>query len=863
MLKIRTALLLTCGVSAALALSPAAFGQASDEAERREDTVVVYGQALSQARSVEAKRNADVIVDSVSQDDVGRLPDLNIAQAVVRIPGAAVQNDQGEARFPIIRGLNATYNRTTIDGGIVASPERGSLGRAVPLDLIPSSLVSRVEVRKSITPELDHNAIGGTINLVTRSAFDQDEPFFVGGAYLGDYEQSGDGTTLDGSDKKTTWRANFATGTQFGLADQFGVVLGVDYSIRNFNIPQIEVDDADYTEFDAGGVNVGLGNGNGIVVPTNHRQFFYNNVRERIGVVGKGEWRPSDTLKAEVAVAYNEYNDDERRDEQRYEFGTGSGSNQPAVIREQTETTGITDTGFNIIGIGRFTLDREIFNSRAKVDWDFAPDWNLKFQGVYTTAELDNPEVTDSFQTDTTLGARYDISTVFPTTQPLDPAAFYDPSNYIFQNRGTLDRFAEDDIQEYTADLTWDASGLPDWSFAGGFLFRTSEKSEGLTFERFVVNDGVTYTLDRVDEDSLAGVDYQGGYRFPFRISIPASDEVATSGDLVSTLTVENGSTAQEDVIAGYLMGTWKTGPWTVSGGLRFEQTEFDGAPLGGETVSGDYSDVLPSINIRYNITDDIVLRAAASRTIGRPNLNLLTQGVSINTTDNTISRSNPNLKPRESDNFDLSAEWYVGDGILSAGVFYKDISDEIFTQTTVDTITVDGVTYDAVTQPENAESAEILGLEMQYQQTFSFLPAPWDGLGVSANATLLETEFIVPLSDGSTRETGFFQQPDNTYNLTAFYATDAFELRASYNYTDSFIDTITPENINTDEYWDQREQVDLQARFNATDDFTIVGEVQNLTDSGRRELTGPGARYLQEDAVFGRTFWLGITADF
>ena len=86
---------------------------------------------------------------------------------------------------------------------------------------------------------------------------------------------------------------------------------------------------------------------------------------------------------------------------------------------------------------------------------------------------------------------------------------------------------------------------------------------------------------------------------------------------------------------------------------------------------------------------------------------------------------------------------------------------------------------------------------------------------------------------------------------------------RQSYNYTDSFIDTITPENTNTDEYWDQREQVDLQARFNATDHFTIVGEIQNLTDSGRRELTGPGARYLQEDAVFGQTFWLGITANF
>lgn len=853
--------------SSVLALSltaTTAYAQSEQNPEQPpQDEIVVYGQALSQARAIEVKRDSDTIVDAISQDDIGRLPDLNTAQALVRIPGVAVQNDQGEARFPILRGLNATYNRTTIDGSIVASPERGGLGRAVPLDLIPASLVSRIEVRKSITPELDHNAIGGTINLVTRSAFDQNAPFFVGGVYVGEYEQSGEGGTLDEEDKKQTWRANFATGSQFGPEDQFGVVFGVDYSFRNFLIPQVEVDDADYTEFDSSGNNVGLGNGNGIVVPTNTRQFFYNNTRERIGLMGKVEWQPNDDISGEIALSYNEYNDNERRDEQTYELGTSGASSEPATIRNQTTTSGVTDEGYSFIGIGRFVLDREIVSLRGKYDWQITPDWKLDLRAVYSTAELSNPEVTEGFRTDTTFGARYDTSTVFNSIAPLDPTVFFDPANYVFQNRGTLDRFAKDEIQEYAADLSWDAPAFQNFTAKIGGLYRTGEKEEGFTFNRFVADSSFDYDFSRVVDDGLANVDYQGGYRFPNRISISASDAVFASEAFNQSANSENGSLANEDVAAGYVFGQYKTGRWFISGGLRVENTSFDGAPLNGETVSGDYTDILPSMNLRYNLTDDIVLRAAASRTLGRPNLNLLTQGININVTENAISRSNPDLQPRMSDNFDVSAEWYIGDGILSAGLFYKDIQNEIFTQTTVGPVTVDGVTYDAVTQAENAQTANIKGFEAQYQQTFSRLPAPFDKLGMSANVTILDTEYVVPLSNGGTRTTGFFQQPDEAYNLTAFYADENFELRASYNYTDSFIDTISADNPNLDEYWEAREQVDLQGRFNMTKNFTLVGEVRNLTDTGRREVTGPDAQFLQEDAVFGRIFWLGVAANF
>jgi len=855
----RRAALFAAASSIVLALASPAVAQ--DDTEER-DVITVYGQALSIERAIEAKRSSNSIIEALVQDDIGRLPDLNTAQALVRLPGLAVQNDQSEARFAIVRGLNATYNRTTIDGGIVASPERGSLGRAVPLDLIPAALLARIEVQKTITPDLDHNAIGGTINLVTRSAFNQDSPFILGSVFLGVHENSGKGTTLDGDDRVTPWRGNFAAGTTFGANDQFGVVIGVDYSIRNFEVPQVEVDDADFTEFDAAGNNVGLGNGNGIVVPTNNRLFFYNNVRERLGLTAKLEWQPNETLGFELSGSYNEYNDDERRDEFTYELGTSGASSQPATIHDQTATTGVTDSGYGFVGIGRFVLDREIISMHAGADWAPTDALLLEFNATLSTAELNNPEVTEGFRTANTFGAVYDTSTIFNRVSPLDPVGYFNPASYAHVNRGVLARVAEDDLAEYKFDATWTVGGIDGLELQAGALYRDSDKFEAYEFERFVAGAGTTYTLANAADATLADVQWQGGHAMPTRVDLVGSDAFFAANAFDSILTSSGGSSAQEQIAAGYAMGTLERGPWTLIGGVRIEQTEWEGAPRNGARVSGDYTDVLPSFNLRYELTDDVVLRAAASKTLGRPNLNTLTRGLSINTNDNTISRSNPDLAPRESSNFDISAEWYIPDGILAMGVFYKDIQDEIFVVKTAGPITVDGVTYDAITQPENASNAKIRGLELQYQQTLGFLPAPFDGFGVSANATFLDTEFVVPTNTG-TRETGFFQQPDVTYNFTGFYATDAFELRISYNYTDRFLDSLNANNPNLDEYWEERSQVDLQARINLNDRFTLIGEVANLTDQGRRELTGPGAVFLQEDAEFGRTFWLGVTAHY
>lgn len=860
--RLRWALYLTCAAGAVAIAPGAGFAQEQEDGigEPTEE-IVVYGQALSLQRSVDAKRNATNIIDATVQDDIGRLPDLNTAAVIRRITGVAVQNDQAEARFPVIRGLNPSFNRTTIDGGIVASPERGRSARSVPLDVIPASLLSRLEVIKSATPELDGNAIGGTINVVTRSAFEEKAPFFYGSAFVGFHEQAGDGGTLNDGEKVQPWRANFAAGTRFGSDDQFGAVVGFDYSVRNFEIPQIEVDDADYTEFDADGNNVGLGAGNGIIVPTNNRVFFYNNVRQRIGGTAKLEWRPNADFEATLSGLYTQFNDDERRDEFRYELGTSGSSAQPDTITDQTPISGVTEDGQGIVGLGRFVLDRKIYNAQAEAVWRAGGIATFDARLTFAGAELNNPESTESFTTTPTFGARYDTSSFFPRSFPLDPEGFFDTRNYAHANRGELDRFVDDEIYEAAINGVFDFEAL---TVKAGGVYRDRNKDEGFEFNRFVSD--TPYSLADAEDNGLADVDFQGNYKFLFRVDSEAANAFFDANPFTNTRTVASASKASEQVYAGYVQATHDFGPGSVTGGVRIEHTKWNGGPVGGEELSGNYTNFLPSAVARFDVREDVVVRLAASRTIGRPNISDLTRGFTAGTdgSELTLSRSNPDLEPRKSTNLDASLEWYIPDGILSVGVFYKDIDDEIFVLTTTDAnITVGGVTFDRVTQPENAASAEVIGIEAQYQQVLSFLPAPWDGLGVGANLTWLDTDFVVPLSDGLTRTTTLFQQPDLVYNLTLFYANQHFEVRGSYNYTGAFLDSLNANNPNRDEFWDDRGQLDLQARINITENLSFVAEAVNVTDNGRTELTGPDARFLQEDARFGRTFWLGVNGTF
>jgi TonB-dependent receptor len=260
------------------------------------EEVVVTGQREAQRAAIEVKREALQVIDAVSADDIGKLPDHNTAAALRRIPGVSVMEDQSEPRVPVLRGLTSTYNRTTVDGAVIGAIEGGS--RTVPLDIVPSVMVGRAEVVKTVLPEQDANAIGGIINIVTRSAFDSAEPFLNSLVSLGDAENKG-----DVRNDKTNYRAAVAGGTTFGADEQFGIVVGVSTEQIDIDIPQFEAATPSIREYNAAGapVDSGSATGNGIQVPVQHRLFWYNNTKTREGANLKFDWRPTDTFRAELS----------------------------------------------------------------------------------------------------------------------------------------------------------------------------------------------------------------------------------------------------------------------------------------------------------------------------------------------------------------------------------------------------------------------------------------------------------------------------------------------------------------------------------------------------------------------------------
>ena len=863
-----TALLL----SSALIVQPALAQDTGDtgvgDEKSQADAIVVTGFRLSEQKSIETKRDAFNVVDAVSADDIGRLPDQNTAAALRRIPGVSVQEDQGEPRFPVLRGLPSTYNRTQINGSIIASVDNG--GRTVPLDIVPSTLASSLEVYKTITPDMDPNAIGGTINIVTKSAFSEDGFFLDATGALTDYEQSG---RIRG--EKLSWRANATAGTRFGPDGQFGIVASASYQIRDSDIPQVETANPSYREYTAAGAPVNLDDpaGNGFVVPVQRRLFLYNNIRERLGGALSLEWQANPELYMRLFGTYNRMEDDEQRHENRLQ--------QSGNVTNQTPTTGTFDTGRNIVGLGRFQINRTIWNSQFNLKWEPADNFKLDVDAIYSGAELDNPESTEAFQTanSATFGFNYDASDFFFQFNPLNPAAIADPANYAFANRGELQRSSTEDVYEARTALTYSSDyDAGEVSVKVGGLYRQTDRDNDQDFTSFTLpgGSGLSYTL--ADAFDRRPVDIVGGYAFDLVVDSDAANAFFNANRASFTGNPNNITsdfTVTEKIYGGFFQVSGTLGNIQATGGFRYERTDVGTTAVrivNGEITpagqAGGYDSYLPSVHLRWNAATNLVLRAAYTNTIGRPDFNDITARESISFSSGglpTLSRGNPDLKPRRSEGLDASIEYYPPGGLISLGVFYKDIKDEIFSVTNIETLDLDvgrGPEQVEVSEPRNAQSASIFGIEAAIQQSFTFLPAPFDGFGVNLNGTYIDSDLEVLTATGP-RQRGFFLQPEWTANASLFYEKGPFQIRVAYNYLGGFLENINGSIPSADQFWKERGQLDAQVRLRLSDTIEIFAEGENLTDAGRRELTGPNRDLLQEAAEYGRTFTAGASVSF
>lgn len=874
---------------------------ASDNAAAHVDTLVVTGQRRAQLSAVAIKRDSDMVVDVVSSDDVQRLPDLTVVNALRRIPGVSVlpvsdnEHPRDEAISPVLRGLNQAYNNVTVNGLPIASTGTplsgsGTAGRGVRLDILPTSFVSDIVVAKTFTADLDPNAVGGSIDLRTRSAFDfGGKPFLTidaGAAYTSD---KGEPRAQD----DFGLRASATGGLTFGPDHQFGLVVSANYQRQESSTDaHMTSDSTFYNVYTDAGVRVTDGSlGNGILVPQQDKYWYNQNDRERWSLTGKLEGRFGDNVEVSAMLGHYSFVDAYQRNEVII-----NGRN--ASVRDQTPTTGRYAAASVEVGFRDGATDSTTDIAQAELKWRPTSDSQLTLRGGTSRARSKEPHAMVKY----TAGAdrfgvvgglsqmsfTYDASDFHYSFNLDDPEAYRDLSLYRADYWRNVDRRIEAQVDSVDLNFqrNFDRMATGFGYSVGGQVTR-SQMSYWFHRDQYKPAGG-DFNLADVGQLSHVVLPFQHqglqlitiDPKLAWRKMTPPG--AVTESDSVATNNQDNFE-HEETTIGLYAMGRYATDKASLIVGVRYDDTEQDTTsrllinrrwePF---DTSSSYDYLLPYVLGGYEITPDLRLRAAFSQTLGRPSYESYAARSSIsfesegdrgnpNALNVSVSLGNPDIKPRLSSNYDLALEWYPPNdrgGVVAIGAFYKDIQDEIYDSTSQG-YTFEGVTYvnAVVRQPGNAKGARIAGLEAQATfNSLEFVHPRLSDFGVSANFSVLDGEIEVPLASGRDRKIGgLVGQPDKIANVAAFYARGPLELRAAWNWTGQALRAITPEIAWQDVYWDERSQIDLQARYAVRPNLTVVAEVSNLTRSRLDSVTGPGRDRLKDSYSTPRVVWLSL----
>lgn len=805
--------------------------------------IVVTGSRAARQEAIERKRELPTIADVVASDDIGKLPDYNTAEALQRLPGVTVTIDQGEPRYVTVRGVDPNLNQVTVDGNLVGIPE--AEGRRVALDTIPSDLVAAIEVIKAVTPDYDANAIGGSINIVTPTAFDKLNDFTVA---------SGRGSYNDKSGKMG-FGGSLMHGRKFGPDQTLGIVLGTSYSKRFIDSDLIQPENY---------VNFGP-----VFAPLNYVIYDYRIMRERIGAIVNLDWRPSDDVRVYLRNIYNEYTDEEERDQFNLAYASGTPTfPTPTSIRfsngratRQYRQNNQTQKLYNT------SLGTELSFDRIRVDANY----------TFAHAQEHTPIRDDlEFRSPTGRVTELDLSTPLPVFTTIDPR-FYDPAAFPLRRIRERREQIDEDLHTARLDLRYVLTddALSFVKMGAKYIDRVKTRDNFQT-QREATAVGSTLASTGGVLDTPRDF-YNGLVDFGPTIDYARVLEYYRNNPTLIALNVNQSAIndraldyrIHEKIYSGYAMGNIVMGDLTAIGGVRVERTEGQYNAFSIRTVAGApvfaplsftkrYTHVLPSLHLNYQPSDNVLLRAAYTNTIGRPNYDA--QVPTFAEDNGTGSAGNPDLEPYTSRGFDLSAEYYPDrDTIFSVGMFQKSLANPIFTQTIRNT-SFAGVALTALSQPQNATSGSLFGIEGNVQGRFSFLPAPFDGFGASANVTYVTSNVNVPGRE--VEDIPFFNQSDWIANAAFFYESEGFEARVAVSHRSKFIVNVgnATQGTAADIYEKGRTVVDARISYKLAEGIDIFAAISNLN---RAPLTyfqsDPSRTYAREAYSFNSDFGVSV----
>ncbi|MEK1910982.1 MAG: TonB-dependent receptor [Pseudomonas chlororaphis] len=822
----------------AMAIASERLSAADADSSKTTEHLEVVGQAASIDQALKEQRSADSIKSVVHADGVAQLPDENVAEAAQRLPGISVERDQGEGRFVSVRGLGPDLNSVTINGTLVPAPE--SERRAVALDVLPSELVQSLSVIKTLTPDMDANSLGGTVDVQSLSAFDHKGLF-----YTGSTEASYDRNT-----HQTSPKFSGAVSDRFSLGDgidNFGVAAALSWQKRDFGSDNVETGGA--WDFEQG------------AKLQEFEQRDYDISRERAGGGLNFDYKPDDLSSYYLRTLYSRYKDSETRNAASLEFaepqaagelGDAEGKRKLKQREETQEIQSYVFGGERMFGL--WTLSGQAGYSRSSED---SPGHiaNAVFEG--------NDDFADS--------GFYDKD----KPRPIVGQGFYDPGNFSLDKVEWEKQRTTDTEKNLRLDLArdYDLSGYASQVKFGGKVSRRNKDND---LDAWVYKDfdelGFSDEQLNLDRFRKGSVDYRLG-RFGPGISggsikqlIGGLDRDAFFDETESRV---NDFKIREDINAGYLMNTLDIDDWRFIAGLRYEGTEFEAKGTGatdGEFQSTAtkrrYHHWLPGLHARYQLDKNTQVRAAWTKAVVRPTFGQLAPGFVID--DDEASFGNPDLKPLESSNLDLGIEHFMGRaGTVSAFVFYKDIKNFVYNTDLAGT----GAWTDFAEAHTfaNGDSAKLYGLELAYSQKFDWLPAPWNGLLLGANATFSRSDAEIKGFDAASgvnrkRSIDLPNQSDTVGNLMLGWENDKLSLRLSANYKSDYLyELASIDDKAHDLHVDAQTFVDFSARYSLTKSLQLSFEAQNLTDEPYFVYTGHRS-YNGQYEEYGPTYKLGLT---
>jgi TonB-dependent receptor len=846
------------------------------------EVLVTAERPSAEAEEVNRERNADNIVQVLTSDVIRSLPNANMADALGRLPSVTIERDEGEGKYVQVRGTEPRLTNTTIDGINVPSPESGV--RQIKFDAIPADIVESVEINKTLQANMDGDGIGGSINLVTKTASDRPTMNF---SSMGGYTpiQSGRGLI------ETTG----TVGQRFGASKRFGLLIGGSYDWNGRGIDDVEpVPDI---------ANSGTPSAARIFDAADIREYQY--YRSRWGIAGSADYKIADGSNVYARILYSDFHN--YGDRWVYSLNDNTpgntllGSNGCSGVTPPAPCTGVPSANVQQrrpdYAIGSLLLGGKHVLSTTWFAWDASVSRSSQ------VGQVGNNNANFAATGLTSSNCQSLPSTTNIYVPQWSAACFneaYNPANFTLSdvtvNKGMT---AQLNLQVTGAFAKRYHLGSRLSTIEIGGKFRNAHKFDNEFVDDWAPNAS-NISMQMFPNTFTNNSYYFGNYKLGPNPSFPDIFKFVQA-NTPQQFTFSNnagGNSANFDLIervsAAYVMDTLDiSSRWRLVAGVRFENTNLDTLTFltNGATgvssfvpASGSYLKTLPSASLRYALTSNNNIRLAYSRGLARPNPQDIAQAGTFTPGTNPIpvSIGNPNLKAETADNVDVLFEHYVNPfGLITAGYFYKNLTEPIVSQqSTVLTGTVGGANCSSqtqgckVTQPINAGSAWINGFEAAFLQHFSSLPGILGGLGLSANYGY--TASRASGLPGRSDHPRLLRNSPNSWNISPTFDRGRFSVRvglsynqaniAGYSYQDGtpiggVATTPTPGGINgpfSDNYFYSHLEFDAQGSIRMTHGLSFVMYGLNINNEVFGFYNGSPQYMLQREY-----YWPTVAAGF